>query len=415
MEDEKELLGKIKNQFEETLSKKGFATKTELDNAVSDKMKAFEGLDSAKLKSLFDENSGVFAVLIKQGEEITKLKGAGTGKGEDLSIKGQVASWMEKNKSSIDAIRNGEIKSLSPLHIKAAGTMTNATVNLGNSPYLPNSGALQGAVNDLNRTKPNFWNRLTKGSTKLNPYTWVNKINKQGNAAFIGEGVLKPLASFELGVESSVAKKVAERMKASTELLYDVEGMTSLIENELRFEVEVAANTAALTGVGSATSPAGITTIASAYTLTTVKTTTPNNLDAIRAAIAQLRLLNFDRDIVAFINPVDAANMDLAKGSDGHYILPPFTTSDGQSLKGITIVEDNSIAVGFLLIGDMTKYKILMYQDFFVNWGLENDDFSKNLVTVIGEMRFHQFFGANDAGAFIYSSFATIKTAILAP
>lgn len=414
MTEEEILLGKIKTQTEEQLSKKGFLNQKDVDAQVADKMKAFDGLNVETLKSwLSDGDSGVMSILKKQGEEIANFKNQAAP--VDMSVRGQIEAYMVEQKDAIESIKNGQQKSLPLMQIKAAATMTNATVNAGASPYLPNSGALQGVVNDLNRNRPTFWSMLTKNRTKLNPYSWVNKVNKQGNAAFIGEGVLKPLASFDLAVETSVPKKVAERMKASTELLYDIEGMTSLIENELRFEIETAANTAVLTGVGSSTNPAGITTLASAYTLTTVETTTPNNLDAIRAAISQLRSLNFDRNIVAFINPIDAANMDLAKGTDGHYILPPFTTSDGQSLKGIKIIEDNSIAIGYLLIGDMSKYKIWMYQDFFVNWGWENDDFSKNLMTVIGEMRFHQFFGANDAGAFIYSTFATIKTAILAP
>lgn len=333
---------------------------------------------------------------------------------EDMSIRGQIARWVEANKSVIEEVRSGQKRDIPAMEIRAAATMTVAGVNVGSSVHLPNSGAIQGGVNDLNRNKPTFWNQLRKGRTSLNPYNWVNKTNKQGNATFIGEGVLKPLASFELTVESSVPKKVAERFKVSTELLHDIDGMQSLIQNEARYEVEMAANTAVLTGTASSTSPAGITTIAAAFTTTSIDVQNANNFDAIRAAAAQLQLLNFDRDIVAFVNPVDAAEMDMAKGTDGHYVMPPFATAGGMVVKGVRVIEDNNIAAGFLLIGDMSKYHILMYQDFHIAWGWENDDFGKNLITMIAEMRFHQYFGANDAGAFIYSTFAAIKTAIFA-
>jgi hypothetical protein len=93
-------------------------------------------------------------------------------------------------------------------------------------------------------------------------------------------------------------------------------------------------------------------------------------------------------------------------------MLPPFTSADGRVIAGVQIIEDNNIAVGNLLVGDMSKYRILMYQDFFVQFGWENDDFSKNLVTIIGEMRFHQFYSSNDTGAWIYDTFANIKTAL---
>lgn len=408
-EQKQALLADIKKQVGDELNTRGFQSKADVDAIVAEKIKDLQGLDLAGLRALSTEEGGIKGIMEAMSAKIKAIEeAAATRQPQDLSIRSQVAKWMEDNK---DAIQRGD-KNLPGLEIRvAANPMTVATVNTGASTYLPRAGVAPG-VNDLNRTKPTFWNRLTKGSTRLNPYVWVNKTNKQGNATFIGEGVLKPLASFELATESSVAKKVAERMRVSRELLYDVDGMTSMIENELRFEVEVAANTASLTGTASSTSPAGITTLATAYTLTTVETTYPNNLDAIRAAMVQLQLLNFDRQIEAFINPIDAANMDLAKGDDGHYVLPPFTTSNGQSIKGLTLIEDNNIAQGYLLIGDMSKYKILMYQPFFIEWGFDSDDFSKNLITVIGEMRFHQFFGANDAGAFIYDTFENIKTAI---
>jgi len=361
---------------------------------------------------LGDDDKGIRSMLKIQGEALAALQETSNNAPKDLSVRAQFEAWQEENKDALDKIKNGIAGELKPLHIRAAATMTIAANAAAPVPYYAAMGA---PFIDLVRNKPTFWDRLRKGRTRLPAFPWINKKNKQGNAEFIGEGVLKPLASFELISEISTPKKVAERMKASTELLYDVDGMETLIVNELQYEVDMASNAAVLTGVASSTSPAGVTTIAAPYTLVGVETTNPNDADAVRAAIAQLKVLNFDRDIVAFVNPVDAANMDLTKANDsGVYMLPPFTTSDGRVIAGVPVIEDNNIAAGYLLIGDMSKYQIMMYQDFFVAWGWENDDFSKNLVTVIGERRFHQWSSSNWAGAFIYDTFANIKTAILA-
>lgn len=330
------------------------------------------------------------------------------------SIRSQVKSWMAKNKEAIDVtVRTGDFRSLPPIEIRVPDNpMTITSVNSGSSAYLPNAGGIQGGVIDLVRTQPTFWGLLPKGSTDLNPYVWAYKFNKEGSADFIGEGVLKPIASFEIRTETSVAKKVAERMRVSRELLKDVKGMTSMIENELRYEVLKHANDSVLTATSSSTDPAGITTVASAFTLTGLEVESPNNYDAIRAAVAQLQSLNFTSNIVAFVNPVDAAQMDLDKGQDGHYALPPFYSAGGQQVSGVRVISDNNIAVGFLLVGSMDTYKILMVEQFRVEWGLDSDDFSKNLITVIGEMRFHQFFPTNYAGSWIYDAFTDIKTAI---
>lgn len=398
--------GKVKEEV--ALATKGMLTVEQFDAKLKEHKIELTAAD-VKIgeKSIQD-------ILAEQGNKLQEIAQKSVQMGEETpSINMQIKSWMDTNKEAIEKIKNGQSATLPALHIKAPITMTNAA-SLGGSAYLPNVQVLPGVV-DLVRVQPTFWSRLAKGRTRANPLVWVNKTNKQGNAEFIGEGVLKPLASFELETETSVPKKVAERMKVSTEMLYDVDGMETLIRDELRYEVETAANTAVLTGTASATSPAGITTLASAYNLTTIEVEDPNNYDAIMAAYTQIRTLNFQGEITAYMNPVDIANMKMSKGSNGQYVLPPFITATGMEVSGVSVIEDNNIAQGYLLIGVMRYYRILMHQDFFIQFGWENDDFSKNLVTVIGEMRFHQYASSNHTGAWVYDTFDNIKTAILPP
>jgi len=333
---------------------------------------------------------------------------------QPMDLRSQIQAWKESNQETIDLVRSKtEQRSIPPLEIRAVADLTLAKLNAGGSAFLPNAGVLPGVV-DLVRTQPTFWNRLTKSRTSLNPLVWINKVNKEGAANFIGEGVLKPQVSFELATQTSVPKKVAERMRVSTEMLNDVPGLESLIRNEMIYEVEKHANDAVLTATASSTDPAGITTLASGFTLTTIEAGgAPTYADAIRAAIAQLQSLNFTDNLSAFINPIDAANMDLSKSADdGHYLLPPFVSQNGMVVAGVPVYVDNNIAVGNLLIGDMTKYKIWMYENLVVRFGLNGDDFSENMVTVICEMRFHQTFSTNHTGAFIYDAFSDIIAAI---
>jgi hypothetical protein len=391
---------------------------------LTEAMKGIKPEGMVTADALKVETDALKAILKVQGETITALETAGKTALKDPSLKGQIKAWLEKGevKSALKSIKAGSMATIpefeldmSAMTAKAPATMTFATVDAGGSAYLP-VPQVDRAVIDLVRIQPTFFDYLIKGRTSSAAYVWINKINKQGPATaamFIGEGVLKPLASFELETEISNAKKIAERMKASTEILEDIDGFASLIENELSYEVRMAVNNALLSGTLSSTVPAGITTIASAYTLTGISVDNPNNFDAIRAAVAQLRNLNFFSNLVVFINPVDAANMELTKADDsGVYMLPPFTSADGTRIAGVRIVEDNNIAVGNLLVADLSKFKVLIYKDFRIAWGWENDDFSKNLITVIGEMRLHSFHSANHTGAFLYDSFADIKAAI---
>jgi HK97 family phage major capsid protein len=334
---------------------------------------------------------------------------------EEASLRDQIQAWKDANQEVIDLVRTKtEQRNIPSLEIRAVADMTSAKLNAGGSAFFPNPGLAPGGIIGLVRTQPTFWNRLPKLRTNLNPLVWMNQVNKEGAANFIGEGVLKPQVSWEYATQTSVPKKVAERIRISTEMLNDVPGMESLIRGEMTYELEKHANDSVLTATASSTDPAGITTLASGFTLTTIEAgATPSYADAIRAAIAQLQSLNFTDNITAFINPIDAANMDLAKSSDdGHYLLPPFVSQSGMVVAGVPVYVDNNIAVGNLLIGDMSKYKIWMYENLTVRFGLNGDDFSENMVTVIAEMRFHQTFSSNHTGAFIYDSFADIVAAI---
>lgn len=345
---------------------------------------------------------------------VTKTETAKTVHTEPLSMRDQIQAWKDANQEVIDLVRTKtEQRSIPTLEIRAVADMTAAKLNAGASAFFPNPGIQPGIV-DLVRTQPTFWNRLSKLRTTSNPLVWTNKINKEGAANFIGEGVLKPQVSWEFETQTSVPKKVAERIRISTEMLNDVPGMESIIRGEMTYELEKHANDSVLTATASATDPAGITTLASAFTLTTIEAgAAPTYTDAIRAAIAQLQSLNFTDNLAAFVNPIDAANMDLSKSAtDGHYLLPPFVSATGMMVSGVPVYVDNNIAVGNLLVGDMTKYKIWMYENLTVRFGLDGNDFSENMVTVIAEMRFHQTFSTNHTGAFIYDAFADIQALI---
>lgn len=372
-----------------------------------------------QLRSMADEKTGVMAKLVEMGLKIQKMETEATRQVKAMDIRSQVAAWHDKNKETIQKIMNGEKITPPALELRVASPMLVSTVNAGNSPYIGRVEVEPG-VNDFLRLPNTFWDFLTKGRTNAPTYVWVNKTNPLGAAAFIGPGVAKPGISFEMAAESSIAKKIADSAKAGTELLDDIDGMTSFIEDELRAQVMIKVNTTLMTGVNSSTVPAGIQSLSQLFSFYTaaaagIKTTNPNYMDAIRAVVAALRSGVLTGTITVFVNSIDAANMDLSKATNsGVYLLPPFTTSSGQVIAGARVIEDNNIPVGYFEAGFMAYYRIKIYRDFTVTWGWENDDFTKNLVTAVGEMRLHQFFNSIHTGAFCYDTFANVIAAITA-
>ncbi len=368
------------------------------ETAIADLKKAIPaaGADAAKVAQLEDE-------LKKHGLALEALKDTGKKVNGQKSVSEQINEWAEANKTALISIKSGTKAELKPLTLKVASPMTPANT-LNSSAYLPQVEYLPG-VTEIVRVQPTFWDYIKKGRTGSATLVWVNKKNPLGAAAFIGPGVAKPGTSFELATETSVAKKVAVSEKCSTELLDDIQGMQSFIEQELQYQLRSKINTTLMTGTSSSTVPAGIQTISTTFSLTTVQTTNPNNWDAIIACVAQLRSGNLQGPVTAFVNPIDYANMILTKATSQGQLFVPAQT-------GTTIIEDNNVPVGYVQVALLDYYKVSIYKEMEISFGWENDDFTKNLVTAICESRIHQWFSENHTGAFIYDTFANIKTAI---
>lgn len=397
--DEAELIAKMKEELEIALKAKNFAPSAEVDEMKKKLTQLEEKAKTASTPADYDTLKSEHAKLMVDFKAMQE-----SGKPEDIKgLRDQLKDWLTSNKAAITNIRSGQKADLSPLVIKLNSPMTPSNTYNG-SAYLPQPEFAPGAT-DIVRLKPTFWDYIKKGRTGSAAYVWVNKKNPLGAAGFIGPGVAKPGVSFEIATEISNAKKVAASEKCATELLEDIDGLQSWFEQELAYQLKQKINTTLMIGVVSSTVPAGIQTISAAYSLTTVKTQNPNNWDAIRACVAQLTSGNLYGTVTAFVNPIDKANMDLTKAqSQGQLYIP--------NDPGATIVEDNNIPVGYVQVALLDYYKVLIYKEMGITFGWENDDFTKNLVTAICEMRLHQFFSENHTGAFIYDTFANIKTAL---
>ncbi len=391
-EQEKQLLDKIKASVSESMETKSVELKASMQAEID------------ALKNKPDTSEALKTELIALSAELKALKESSSKPEEIKGLRPALKSWVKENENAINAIKAGQKADLTPLNVKLNSPMTPSNT-YNSSSYLPKI-EYQNDANEIVRVMPTFWDYVKKGRTNSAAYVWVNKKNPEGAAGFIGPGVAKPGVSFEIATEISNAKKVAASEKCAIELLEDIEGMASWIEQEIEYQVKYKVNTTLMTGTASSTVPAGIQTISVPYSLTTVETNDPNNWDAIIACVAQLRSGNLKGMVTAFVNPVDHANMILTKATSQGQLFVPAQT-------GVEIVEDNNVPVGYVQVALMDYYKILIYKDLTISYGWENDDFTKNLVTVIGEMRLHQFFSENHTGAFIYDTFENIKTAIM--
>lgn len=361
-----------------------------MKSALEDHIKEF-GITKDSYKALNDE-------LEKQGLAIKSIKE--NPKGEKADFRKMLKDFL----SSDDFKANVKGRKVSELEIKTATTITSANVD---GDHILSYEVLPG-INSAPKEQNLILLNLNKGTTQSKTIIWINRKDKEGGAAFIGEGGLKPLKDWTYEEETSVAKKVAVSAKVSTEMLTDFAFMESEIRRLLTEDLYDAVDDKLLTGA-TADEPTGILTVAGGYVATSLDESvfSPNNADAIRAAMLQMRILNYKPDVV-FLNPGDRAVIDLTKSTTGNYIAIELNGI----IRDVRIVETTAIPAGKFLLIDTGKWIVRVLENLRLEFGWENDDFRKNLVTIVAEMRLHSYQNSIDAGSAIYEDFDVVKAAI---
>ncbi|NDV46250.1 phage major capsid protein [Paludibacter sp. 221] len=323
-----------------------------------------------------------------------------------------IDSMDEFDKEFKSFFETGEFKSLknkgatASMEIKAPTTMLTSNVS-AQAPLLA-SHMIDRTIHEAPREKNAIYNRVAKGAVSASVIVWANRINKEGGSAFIAESTIKPLLDWEYKQETANAKKVAASTKVSTEMLEDYDFMLSEIRKMMTEDLKEQIDIKLLTGAGG-DEPVGMISIAGGYVSTGLDgtITLPNDADAIRAAVLQMRLLNFYPDMV-FLNPTEVARIDLTKTSTGNYIK---IEVEGV-LRQLQIVETTRIDAGKYLLIDSSKWNVRPKNQVTLQAGWENDDFRKNLVTFICEQRIFDYWNSIDLGAFMYGDLSTIKAAL---
>lgn len=405
-DDQKEAL----KVFQETAEFDGELTDKEIQDQVTEQLKKL-GLSTEKVDSLVkqmdsDNPESLTAQVKSLNQKFDNFVADSQKKAE--SKEGRHTITKEMFDGLKKAIADG--KNVHETEIKAADIMT--TVNFfTNAPHSRNI-EVDRTIYAAPAPEMVIFNRLIKTATNASQIFWQNRVNEEGGAAFIAEGALKPLKDWERAEESSVAKKVAVMSTLTTEALEDVDQLEAEVNEVLRDEVIQAVADAILNSTESATALKGIIPSATSYTTTALddKVEAPNHADAIRAGMLQLRLLRFVPTVV-FLNPGDAALLDLTKDANGQYIKVQIDSV----LQKIDVVETTEIAAGKFLLMDERKWRVRPYKGLTLRWGLNADDFSHNRISVIAEMRLHSYSNSIDAGAILYGDFATIEAAILKP
>jgi HK97 family phage major capsid protein len=401
--------GELHNEFQESQFKG-------LEDLISKK------LDSSEIESLKKDgtlSAEIKGEVVRLANELKSLKEVAPV-AQFKSVEQDLTEQLSLKKSEIDSIKDGDSKKI-VLSVKAAATMTTGNVTaVGTGGLSMLLNQFEGGITPLPRSAPFFADLFASAPTSGNTISYAEMKNPDGGAGMTGEGSAKTQADFDLVEAKTNVRKITSYIKTSKEALDDIPALAGEINNELVTLIKLKKDSEVLSGAGTGNTLSGVITNATAFTggALALAVVTPNYYDVLVAGITQIATAEvisgqpagFMANVIV-MNPSDVALMKLTKDANKNYIFP-VTLPGSTSVMEVPVISNARMTAGDFLIMDSSKGNLRIKEDITLSVGYENDDFTKNLVTILAEMRLAFYIKSQHVKAFVKGTFSTAITAL---
>jgi HK97 family phage major capsid protein len=420
------------NKFETFLQTKGittevFATKTaeELAGLYNE----FNEVQATELKSLVDAKAtkediekAVSELRDAQMEQMKNLNEAlkeiglsikANKEGNSTVKESSIKEALKSNSDAIKTLKDNRDAQWVKMTVKAVGTMLeSANVSGGNVPV---EQRIQG-LNAIASRRIRLMDLVSRGKATSNLISWVYQSGKEGTAGGTAEGATKNQIDFNLVVASQVVVKRSAFIKVSTEMLDDIDFIESEINNELLRELNKDVELTAYSGDGTAPAMNGVRTTGTAFAAGdfALAIDNANEADVLVVAINQIAIAEQPEPTAILMHPTDVAKLLVIKVSatDKRYVERLQMIAGQLSLDGIPIVKTTLVTAGTYLVGAFNLATLYDLGTLSIEMGLDGNDFTKNLRTIIAEYRGAMVVKNNDRTAFVKGTFSTDKAAL---
>src|SRR5262245_54877685 len=177
-------------------------------------------------------------------------------------------------------------------------------------------------------------------------------------------------------------------LPVTTQQLDDVEGMQGIIENRLQLFLQLKEEDLLLTGTGTTPQLVGFQG-AGALSVLTQATGTDTNIDAIFKGIQKIRVTGLAEPDAVVMHPDNFTPIALYKATTGQYGFDVTVDNAGiVRLWGKVLVLSPVQTAGTALVGAFREFSAIWRKmGMTVMVGLNQDDFTKNKRTILGEFR----------------------------
>jgi HK97 family phage major capsid protein len=229
---------------------------------------------------------------------------------------------------------------------------------------------------------------ITPGRTSSSSISYVRELSFTDNAGMVSEGTKKPEADMAVDEVTSKVVKIAQFMKATTEILDDFPMLQSFVDGRLRYSIKLKEESQLLKGSGTGNNLNGIYTQATAYSAPITPPGTLTKIDVLRLMLLQASLAFYPSTGIV-LHPSDWAAIELTKSTTEEYIWADPRSMATPGLWGLPVVATQAMTVDTALVGAFQLgAQIFDRMQSAVTIATENeDDFVKNIVTILAEER----------------------------
>ncbi|RVP95721.1 phage major capsid protein [Sinorhizobium meliloti] len=366
----------VKAEFEKTMNQ----VKEIAEKALAEAAKGVGMTDDLKEKA--DESLLKMNALTEQVADIEQklARGGGTKTTPEKTIGEQfvedqgVKDWAQSSPS----------KGKADVRFKA--TITSATTDTAGAAGAAVETTRLPGILALPQRRLTVRDLISPGRMDGNGLEYVRETGFTNSAAPVAETAAKPESDLKFDLVTTSAKVIAHWMKASRQILDDFSQLRSIIDQRLLYGLAYVEEGQLLNGDGTGQNLHGIIPQATAYAAAFTPDA-PTAIDTLRLAQLQAALAEYPAT-GHVMHPTDWARIELEKDTTGRYIIGNPQGMIGPTLWGLPVVATQAIAVDKFLTGAFRLGAQLFDRwDARVEAGFVNDDFIKNLVTILAEER----------------------------
>jgi HK97 family phage major capsid protein len=252
-----------------------------------------------------------------------------------------------------------------------------------------------GALNILQR-EINVLDLIPRLQTSSDVVEYVREDTFTNNAAMVAEATAttgtsgsKPESVLAYSTQTAPVRTLAHWIPVTNKMLADAPAIRGIINSRLLLGLTLSLESQMLTGDGTGENFTGI--LNSSINVQAIGS--DNALDAIFKGRTLVRVTGHARPTAVVLHPNDWQDIRLARenaatGTLGGYLMGPPSATGATTLWGLPVVESEAETVGTGLVGDFNQGATLFDREqAAVRVGLINDQFTRNMQTILAELR----------------------------